>query len=137
MTTIHLVTDEEAAPEVREVFEDVKRYYNLDFVPNVFRAMAHRPEELVQQWQGLKQAETEVGKELIYVLSLAVDVTRNCSYCINFDTAVLKHQLGYSDARIEGLINMIALMGMYNTYVQGLNLDIDVTPEVMGRRMAA
>ena len=136
MATIKLVTEQEAAPEVKEIYEDVKRHFNLDFVPNAIKAMARNPQMLKEQWEGLKQAETAWGKETFYLLSLAVDVVDGCDYCINFDTAMLK-TLGWDDARIEQLVAFVSLAGMWNTYVTGLQLETDVTPEVIAGRMAA
>ena len=136
MATIKLISEMEATPEVNEVFEDVKQHFNLDFVPNVFKAMANNPDALMQGWNQLKAIEESWGKEMTYLLSLAVDITNGCDYCINFDTAVLK-QLGWDDRKIEMLVSFISMNDSYNKYVQGLSLEPDVTPEVMERRMAA
>jgi len=46
-------------------------------------------------------------------------------------------QLGYDDARIERLIDFISANSYYNKYVQGLQLEPDVTPQMMQRKMAA
>ena len=136
MATIKLIEEHEASPEVREVYEDVKRHFDLDFVPNVIKAMAHNPQALKEQWEGLKVAEDRWGKETFYLLSLAVDVADGCDYCISFDTAMLK-RLGWDDAKIEELVGFVSLAGMYNTYVTGLQLETDVTPDVIERLKAA
>lgn len=135
--TIKLISEEEASPEVKAIYDDAKRHFNLDFVPNIIKAMAYRPQDLKMQWEALKEGEAQIGKEQMYILSLVVDIVNDCTYCINFDTAVLKNQLGYTDERIEALVNMVATLGMYNTYVKGLDLEPDVTPVTMARRMAA
>jgi AhpD family alkylhydroperoxidase len=135
MATIRLVEENEASPEVKAIYEESKRHFNIDFVPNVFKAMAHNPELLKMQWEGLMQGEKMWGKETFYLVSLAVDVTNSCDYCINADTAMLK-QIGYDDAKIESLINMIALNSYYNHYVDGLQLEPDVTPTMAERGRA-
>lgn len=136
MPTINLVSEQDASPEVREVYEDAKRHFNLDFVPSALKAMAHNPELLRDQWEAMKEAEAGWGKETFYLLSLCVDIANGCDYCINFDTAMLK-QLGFDDARIEQLATFVSMAGMWNTYVTGLQLEPDVTPAVIARRMAA
>ncbi|MBE0448364.1 MAG: carboxymuconolactone decarboxylase family protein [Actinobacteria bacterium] len=136
MATIHLIEENEASPEVREVYDDIKRHFNLDFVPNVFKAVAHDPEYLKATWESYKQDEEYWGKEITYLVSLAVDVTNQCSYCINFDTAVLK-QLGYDDAKIERLMRLIGSESFFNKYAEGLQVEPDVTPEVIEKRKAA
>lgn len=136
MPTVKLISEQEASPDVIEVYEDIKNHFNIDFVPNVFKAMARNPEALIQGWEQLKDIEETWGKEMTYLLSLAVDVTNGCDYCTNFDTAMLK-QLGADDEKIEQIVSFIALNNMYNKYVQGLQLEPDLTPEVMDQQMAA
>lgn len=136
MATIHLIEEQEASPDVKAIYDEVKQHFNLDFVPNVIKAMANNPEDLKQQWEGIKQTEAYWGKEIAYLIGLAVDVTNGCSYCINFDTAMLK-QLGYDDAKIENLVKFIGANSYYNKYVDGLQLEPDVTPATFERKMAA
>jgi hypothetical protein len=80
MATIHLIEESEASPDIRQVYDDIKRHYDLDFVPAIFKAMAHEPEALRSGWEGYKQSEQVLGKEMATVVSLAVDVTNGCSY---------------------------------------------------------
>lgn len=40
MATIHLIEENEASADVEAVYEEVKKHFNLDFVPNIFKAMA-------------------------------------------------------------------------------------------------
>jgi AhpD family alkylhydroperoxidase len=136
METIRLISEEEASPEVNAIYQDVKRHYDLDFVPNAMKALAHDPLALKQAWDGLVQLEEYWGREMATVISLAVDVTNGCSYCINFDTAILK-QLGYSDDKIQNLISFVAQESFFNKYVEGLQLEPDVTPALMERKRAA
>lgn len=140
MATIRLIEEHEASPEVKTIYDEVKKYFDLDFVPNVFKALANNPDNLKQQWEGFKQSEDqwvkEIGKETLYLLYLAVDVANRCDYCINFDTALLK-QLGWDDKKIERLMNLIGTETYFNTYVDGLRLEPDVTPEVLEKKKAA
>jgi len=75
-----LVEESDASPEVRAIYDEIKQYYGLDFVPNIFKASAHNPEALRTQWEGLKQTEQEWGKEQTYLIGLAVDITVGCDY---------------------------------------------------------
>ncbi|MDI6816384.1 MAG: hypothetical protein QME41_04205 [Actinomycetota bacterium] len=80
MTTIHLIEENEATAEVRAVYNEVKQHFGLDFVPNVFKALAHNPENMKAALEGIKQDEEYWGKEAYYLFNLAVDVTNQCSY---------------------------------------------------------
>lgn len=136
MATIHLIEENEASPDVKAIYDDIKKHFNLDFVPNSFKALAHNPEALKQAWEEFKETERVWGKEIAYLIGLTVDVINGCSYCINFDTAMLK-QLGYDDKKIESLIKMISTNNLYTAYVDGLQLEPDVTPDVIEKRKAA
>jgi len=46
-------------------------------------------------------------------------------------------QLGYDDAKIEKLIAFISAGSLYNKYVDGLQLEPDVRPDIIERKMAA
>lgn len=100
------------------------------------KAIAHNPETLKQMWEAIQQTEQFWGKEMFYAVSLAVDITKGCSYCTNFDTAILK-QLGWEDAKIEAFVNTVAWANWGTTYAEGLQLEPDVTPAVVARKMAA
>lgn len=135
MATIKLVEENDASQEVRQVYQEIKQHFGLDFVPSIFKALAHEPDNLKLQWEGYKQTEQVFGKETLLLLGLAVDITNACTYCTEFDTAMLK-QLGYDDAKIEGVVNFISANSYFNRYVQGLDLEPDVTSATVGRKMA-
>lgn len=46
-------------------------------------------------------------------------------------------QLGYDDARLEKLIGTISTASLYNKYVDGLQLEPDVKPDIIERKKAA
>jgi alkylhydroperoxidase family enzyme len=74
----------DASPEVRAVFDDIKRTRNVPDVNNFWKYLAHDPAGLQRTWESLKQvmapgALDPVTKEMIY---LAVSVSNGCGYCI-------------------------------------------------------
>lgn len=137
MALIKLVEENEASPEIKEIYNQFKQFFELDFVPSIIKATAHEgPEVLRQTFEQLKSSEEILGKETTYLLGLAVDVTNGCDYCINFDTAMLK-RMGYDDKKINALINFIAANNYYNKYADALQLQPDVTPQTIQQRKAA
>ena len=54
MSFFPLVEDAQATGKVREVFEDIKRTKEIDFVPDIWRALANNPDHLEQTWTKLK-----------------------------------------------------------------------------------
>ena len=46
MATVPLLDDEEASPEARAVFQEIRAKRNTDYVNNFWRALAHDPVQL-------------------------------------------------------------------------------------------
>src|SRR3982750_3810986 len=89
MSTVRLVDEATASPRVRGVFDDIKETKKIDFVPNIWRALATHPEHLELCWTRLK-AIMQPGKvDLLTkeIIALAVSITNSCRYCINSHTA--------------------------------------------------
>lgn len=81
----------EMAPDIREMVETIAE--KSGFVPNVFRAMAHRPEEfraffalhdaLMERPGNLSKAEREM-------IVVAVSAANECLYCVIAHGAILR-----------------------------------------------
>ena len=83
MATITLIAEEDATGKVQELYQDIKDTLGIDFVPNMYRAMAAKPEYLETQWQKIKTVMKGPGrldsltKEIIAV---AVSAVMGCDY---------------------------------------------------------
>ncbi|NIO84998.1 MAG: carboxymuconolactone decarboxylase family protein, partial [Candidatus Aminicenantes bacterium] len=62
MATINLISEEEATGKVKEIFEEIKESLGIDFVPNLYRAMAQVPEYLDVQWKKTRAIMQRPGK---------------------------------------------------------------------------
>jgi len=135
--TVKLISEEEASDEVRQIYNEIKEFYNLDFVPQQYRALAHNVDHLREDWQ-IERAwyEGELGMDAktADIIGLTVAATRACPYCINWHTTTLK-AAGMSDADIENLINVVSLANSGVTFVTGTQLTPDITPG-LAERMA-
>src|SRR5574339_92663 len=74
----------DASPQVRTVFDDIKKTRNIPDVNNFWKYLAHDPKTLKRTWESVKEvmapgALEPLVKEMIYV---AVSVTNGCAYCI-------------------------------------------------------
>src|ERR1700733_3347817 len=79
----------DAQPQVRAVFDDIKKTRDVPDVNNFWKHLAADPALLARTWEGVKQAMSPgtldaLTKEMIYV---AVSVTNGWSYCIASHTA--------------------------------------------------
>ena len=62
MASVKLISEEEAEGKVREVYEDIKGTLRIDFVPNMYKAMAGKPSFLEANWKKVKAVMVEPGK---------------------------------------------------------------------------
>jgi AhpD family alkylhydroperoxidase len=127
MAQVKLVNYDEAAAEVRAVFDDIMKTRNTDYINNIWRALAANPPVLKRFWGQMKEIMVKpsrldpLTKELIY---LAISINNNCDYCINSHTfAARKH--GLDDEMLAELAEIIALANAGNRLTIGLQVEPD------------
>src|SRR5260221_12836071 len=82
----------DASPQVREVYDDIKKTRNVPDVNNFWKYLARDPVTLKRTWESIKEvmapgALDPLTKEMIY---LAVSVSNGCGYCIASHTAAAR-----------------------------------------------
>ena len=125
-TTVTPVEYDDAAPEVRAVYDDIMAVKGIDFVPNFWKAIAHHPPLLRRTWESLKEvmapgALDPLVKEMIAV---AVSATTGCEYCIRSHTAAAR-RLGMSEAMLGELMGVVGMFNETNRLVHGYQVEID------------
>ena len=126
MSARTLVSDKEASPEVRALFDDIRETRGSDFINNFWRALAHDPVQLKNVWGELKEIMgpgtiDPITKEMIYI---AVSTANGCEYCIHSHTAAAKAK-GMSEAQHSELISIIGMAGKTNHLVTALQVPVD------------
>ena len=127
MAHVKLVRDEEASPEVKAVFDDIRKTRSTDYVNNIWRALAAHPPLLKRFWQQMKEVMVKesrldpLTKEFVY---LAVSMTNNCEYCINSHVAAARKK-GMDDAMLAELVEIVALANAGNRLTIGLQVEVD------------
>jgi len=121
-----LIEYENASPEVREVFDDIMRTRNIDWISNFWKALASDPVTLRRTWQSVKQimapgALDALTKEMIYV---AVSASNQCGYCIASHTASAR-KAGMSDAMLAELLAVVGMANETNALAAGYQAEID------------
>jgi AhpD family alkylhydroperoxidase len=116
----------DAGPEVRAVFDDIKRTRNLPDVNNFWKVLAHDPRTLKRTWESLKEvmapgALDPLTKEMVY---LAVSVAHNCEYCIASHTAAAKRR-GMTEAMLGELLAVVGMASETNRLVTGWRVPVD------------
>jgi AhpD family alkylhydroperoxidase len=116
----------DASPEVRAVFDDIKRTRQVDDVNNFWKYLAHDLVTLKRTWASIKEimapgALDVLTKEMIYV---AVSVTNGCGYCVASHTASAR-KAGMSEAMFGELMAVVGMANETNRLVNGYRVPID------------
>ena len=126
MGTVPLLSDAEATPEARAVFDDIRAKRDSDYVNNFWRALAADPALLAAVWDRLQKVMAPgaldlLTKELIYI---AVSVTNGCGYCIHSHTAAARAK-GMTPEQHGELLAVIAMAAQTNALATALQVEPD------------
>lgn len=121
-----LLTDDQADPRARAVFDDIRRTRQSDHVNNIWRALANDPPLLESTWSQVKQvmapgALDPLTKELIYI---AISAVNNCAYCVHTHTHAARAK-GMTDAMYGELLQVLALASQTNRLAIALQVPVD------------
>lgn len=137
IATVRPVAENEARGKVAEIFADIKRVKNIDFVPNFWRILASNPVQLELVWMTLKTLmhpeavgrKARLEPQVREIIALAVSATTGCAYCINSHTAALR-KLGMDEETLGEVMAIAGLFNMTNTLADGYQIEPDVLPPV-------
>jgi AhpD family alkylhydroperoxidase len=126
MSTVALIHYEDASPEVRAVFDDIKRTRNVPDVNNFWKALANHPESLRRTWENLREimqpgALDPLTKEMLYI---AVSIANNCDYCIHSHTASARAK-GMTEAQYAELLAVVGMASQTNALANALKVPVD------------
>jgi len=84
MASIKMIDEDDATGNVKKIYSDIKESLGIDFVPNMYKIMAHKPDYLETTWNKTKAIMQDntgkldtLTKEIIAV---AVSATMGCKY---------------------------------------------------------
>jgi uncharacterized peroxidase-related enzyme len=83
MAAVRLVPEDEATGKVRTIYDEIKVQLEIDFVPNLYRAMAANPDYLEANWNKVKAIMLGSGKldrTTKEVIAVAVSAVNACAY---------------------------------------------------------
>ena len=131
MSLFPLIEDAEATGKVREVFDDIKKTKEIDFVPDIWRALANNPDHLEQTWTKLKSIMRPGRIDLLTkeIIALAVSITNGCEYCINSHSAAVL-RLGLDREALGEVVAVTELYNGMNRIADAYQVAPDVRPKV-------
>lgn len=117
---------DEASPEVRAVFNDIKATRKVGDVNNFWKYLANDPALLRRTWETQKEALAPgeldlLVKEMIY---LAVSVTNGCNYGIASHTAFAR-KAGMTKGMFSELMAVVGMANQTNRFADGYRVAID------------
>ena len=135
IATVRPVDEHDATGKVAEIFADIKRTKNIDFVPAFWRTIATNPVQLEVAWTSLKTfmhpevvgRRSPLDPKTREIIALAVSATNGCPYCINSHTAALRKQ-GMDEQTLGEVMAIIGLFNMTNSLANGYQVEPDVRP---------
>lgn len=121
-----LVQYEDAPPEVRAVYDEIKAARNIPDVTNFWKAIANHPPTLRRTWDSLREvmgpgALDPLTKELLY---LAVSAANGCEYCTASHTASARAK-GMTREMLGEVIAIVAMAAETNTLAETWRVPLD------------
>ena len=121
-----LIDYADASPQVRAVYDDIKKSRNVPDVNNFWKVLAQDPATLKRTWESIKEimapgALDPLTKEMVY---LAVSVTNGCAYCIASHNAAAR-KAGMTDAMFGELMAVTGMANETNRLANGYRVPVD------------
>lgn len=115
-TTTDVIEESTAEGKVRMIYDDIKQTLGIDFIPNMYKAMALNPDYLELTWkrvQAIMSKEGKLDKNTKDIIALTVSIMSGCNYCIDIYNGAVSHN-GLDD---EAITEIYAIIDIYS----GLN----------------
>jgi AhpD family alkylhydroperoxidase len=121
-----LIEYEEANPEVKLIYDDIRTTRKTEYLNNFWKALANHPDTLQRTWESIKQvmdagALDPLTKELIY---LAVSMTNQCGYCTASHSASARTK-GMTKEMFGELLAVVGMANETNALASGLRVEVD------------
>ncbi|HEX4772323.1 MAG TPA: carboxymuconolactone decarboxylase family protein [Bryobacteraceae bacterium] len=121
-----LIEYDQASPEVKLVYDDIRTIRNTEYVNNFWKALANHPATLRRTWESVKEVMTAgaldpLMKEMIY---LAVSMTNQCGYCTASHGASARTK-GMTAERFGELLAVVGMANETNALASGLGIEVD------------
>jgi len=130
MASIKMISEEEATGKVKDVYEDIKSRLGINFVPNLYKVMASKPDYLEANWNKVKAVMVESGKLARLtkeIIAVAVSAVLGCEYWLAVHTSAVQ-KLGLDDEGVLELMAVVDLFSGFNKLMDGLRVEADEKP---------
>ena len=128
--SITVVAEKDATGKVEQIYEEIKQTLGIDFVPNMYAALAVDPDFLEMTWKKVQSVmgdDGQLGRKTKDIVALTVSIMSGCEYCIGVYNQAVKHD-GLDDASLLELYEVIDLYSGLNRLNIGLQTRVDEKP---------
>ena len=83
MSSVAMINEEDASGRAKEIYDEIKSTLGIDFVPNMYKVMAIKPEFLEANWNKVKAVMQTPGKLDTLtkeIVAVAVSAVMGCQY---------------------------------------------------------
>ena len=84
MASIKMIDEKNATGNVKKIYSEIKESLGIDFVPNMYKIMAHKPDYLEATWNKTKAIMHDKTGKLDTltkeIIAVAVSATMGCEY---------------------------------------------------------
>ncbi len=84
MASIEMIDEDTATGKVAEIYADIRESLGIDFVPNMYKVMAHKPDYLEATWNKTKaimhDEDGHLDRRTKEIVAVAVSATMGCEY---------------------------------------------------------
>lgn len=125
--SVKVVEEEDVTGKTARIYDDIKTTLGIDFVPNMYRALAVDPDYLETTWgqiQAVMGEDGKLGKRTKDIVALTVSIMSGCDYCIGVYSDAVKHA-GLDDA---GMLELYQVIDVY-TGLNRLNIGLQTKPD--------
>ena len=131
MASIKMIDEENATGNVKKIYSEIKESLGIDFVPNMYKIMAHKPHYLETTWNKTKAIMHDKTGKLDNltkeIIAVAVSATMGCDYWLEVHTSAVR-KLGLDDEGILELMAVVDLFSGFNKLLFGLQVEMDEKP---------
>jgi len=128
--SVKVVEEKDATRKVTNIYEEIKTTLGIDFVPNMYKALAVNPDYLELTWrkvQAVMGNDGKLGKNTKDIVALTVSIMSGCDYCIGVYNDAVK-RAGLNDEALLELYGVIDLYTGLNRLNIGLQTRTDEKP---------
>ncbi len=113
-TSANTPVDESIAEgKVKMIYDDIKETLGIDFIHNMYKAMALNPDYLELTWnrvQAIMSKEGKLDKNTKDIIAFTVSIMSGCEYCIDVYNEAVLHN-GLDD---EAITEIYAIIDIYS-----------------------